>query len=329
MSFRLLGKTLFAGSALLSCTAFGHEIFQTSAGACTQVNSKIAEAAARDRLDEARRILAEAIGSDGNRLGRPCAGLLSTAIAALFQASGKPDEARIFAEQAIAYYQSSLPAQDPAYLHPLHVLAAAAVQQNRIQRAEEVLEKMQLIPATKADDRALYEHMSAIVLQREGKKQEAESHYRAALADLSELTPRDYLKEAAVHGQLASLYLEEGRDAEAAQTVNDALRQLDTAHDILPLFRMNLLEVRAVVWMREARWHEAEADLAQAVSLSRGHAEIATAALQTVVTNYAYVLRKLHRKEARSVEKWAAALRASNMAQSQTVDVAELVAHRK
>jgi hypothetical protein len=91
---------------------------------------------------------------------------------------------------------------------------------------------------------------------------------------------------------------------------------------------MKLLNVSAVVWARTERWQKAETDLAEAVSLGRSEAHLDNTQLRPIVSNYALVLRKLHRKNARSVERWAASLQAANIASSLIIDISELPLHR-
>jgi len=101
MKFHLFGNDLFAGFVLLLWTASGQAFPRVSTD-CAQINAKLTQAGDQNRLDETPRILSEAIGTDINRIGSFCAGVLATNVAALFETSDRPDEARVFAERAVA-----------------------------------------------------------------------------------------------------------------------------------------------------------------------------------------------------------------------------------
>lgn len=329
MNCQLSSNLLFAAVLLLAGTACASQTLQTPGNHCAQVNSSIAEAAAQGGADEASRILSSATATGGTGLDAHCAGLLSNNVAALFLTSGRLNEAQRFAEKAIAYLQKDHPLDDSTYLRPLHVLATVDLELGLTRKADELVQRMRTIPAITTADRALVDQISGAVLQREGRLQEAESQYRAVLAELSRTDKDAGAEGAAVRGQLACLYLQDHRDADALKTADDALRCLDALSGVPPLYRIKLLNVRAVACTRLDRWPEAEADLAEAVSLGRLQTHLDSAELQPIVSNYAGVLRKLHRKEARSVEKLAASLQKENRASSTIVDISQLPLHRR
>lgn len=130
-----------------------------------------------------------------------------------------------------------------------------------------------------------------------------------------------------IQGQLACLYLQERRFNEAAAILNTALSMLGNAQDEKLLNRIKLLNARGVVWARLHHWRDSELDLAQAVSLCREQRSMDVAELEPILSNYAYVLRKMHRKQARSVARLAAAIQSANAASRQVVDFAELAAN--
>ncbi|MGC2657442.1 MAG: tetratricopeptide repeat protein [Bryobacteraceae bacterium] len=186
---------------------------------------------------------------------------------------------------------------------------------------------MRMIRALTTEDRVLLDQMAGAVLQREGKLEEAGSHYRAVLVELTGAGREASADGVAIRGQLASLYLQDHRYADARKTADDALTSLNAVTSVPPLYRMKVLNVRAIAWTRMGRWREAESDLAEAVSLGRSQTRLDNAELLPVVSNYASVLRKLRRKKARSVERWAASLRSGNIASSLIVDISELPPH--
>lgn len=318
----------FAGLVLLSGSVFALEPAKTGPNDCVGVNAKLENAAARGQLDDAVHIVSDATREGQNRLQPRCAGLLSNNLAAFLEVSGRLNEALIFSERAIAYFQESVPVNDPAYLRPLNMMATVYLELGFTRKADEVLQRMRSIPPNTSADRRLIEYVNGIVLQREGRLAEAESYYREALGDAGNDQIEAGSGEAAIRGQLASLYLEEERYLEAAKAVETALSRLNTAESAAPLYRIKLLKVRAVVWTRMERWLDAEKDLAEAISLCRGQADLDGTELQPIVLNYARVLRRLHRKDAKTIESWAVSLRGPHPAWSNIVDLTELRSRR-
>lgn len=319
---------LFAGLVFLSGSAFALEPAQTGSDDCLGVNANLENAAARGQLDEAVHIVSDATREGANHLQPRCAGLLSNNLAAFLEVSGRLNDALIFSEKAIAYFQGSLPVNDATYLRPLNMLATVYLELGFTRKADEVLQRMRSISPNTSADRRLIEYVNGMVLQREGRLAEAESYYREALADAGDERDEAVTGEAAICGQLASLYLEEQRYLEAAKAVDNALSRLNTAKAAAPLYRIKLLNVRAVVWTRMERWPEAEKDLAEAISLCRGQANLDRTELRPIVLNYAKVLRKLHRKDAKTIESWASSLRRAHPASSKIVDITELRSRR-
>jgi len=290
------------------------------------MNTLLSEQIAGGRLDDAKRSVDETLSQVP--IEPVCAGLLSNNLAAALQIAGRLDEARVFAERAIAQFQKSLAADDSAYLRPLQIIATVDLLQGMTGKAREVFRRMQAIRATDPSDRVLLLWISGSLLEREGRKQEAESALIAARAALSDAGRQNSADAASICGQLACLYLHERRYREAAAAVNTALSTLSLAGDVRPLDRIKLLDTRAAVCAHENRWPDAESDLAEAVSLAREQPKIDSVELRPLVKDYAYVLRKLHRKEARSIEAWASALQSTNTASGQVVDLTELAAGR-
>jgi hypothetical protein len=77
----------------------------------------------------------------------------------------------------------------------------------------------------------------------------------------------------------------------------------------VPLDRLRLLRVRAVLHARQGQWAESAHDFADALSIADREANIDLGTFWTVLAGYALVLRKIHhRHEARSIESRAASL---------------------
>lgn len=325
MKYWTLLKTMCAGYLLVCGAALASASVMVTAE-CARRNVLLSEQIARGQLDDAKRSVADSVNGP---LGREpvCAGLLANALAARLQMAGRLDEARTFAEQAIKYFQRSLPEDDPALLPPLHILVTIDLLQGMTGRAREAFRRMQVIGMTKARDRVLVLWVSASLLEREGRAQEAESALIGALSALSDAGRQDSADAATIKGQLARLYIHKKQYGDAAAAVNNALATLNLAADATALHRIDLLNIRAAVWAHENRWRDAEPDLREAVSLARQQPKLDSVILLPLLKNYADVLRRMHSKELRSVEKWAASLQNANTASRQVIDVTELAAN--
>jgi tetratricopeptide (TPR) repeat protein len=317
----------WAALVLLSCTALGSQLSLAVSNNCNQMISVVSNQIARGDLDNAKRSVAQSLNSELGRAEPVCAALLANILASGLEIAGSLDEARMFAARAIEHFQRSLPADDSAFLPPLHILATVDLLQGMTGKAREVYCRMQAVHATTPGDRVLLLWINASLLEREGRIQEAESALIGVLSILSDTGRRNSADAASTLGQLACLYLGEHRYQDAAAALSSALTMLSLALDAAPLDRIKLLNARATVWVHENRWQDAEADLAEAVSLARLQPKLDSAELFVLLKNYADVLRKLHRKDLRSVEKWAASLRTGNASSRQVIDIAELAAN--
>lgn len=293
---------------------------------CGRVNAVLSKQIAAGRLTEAQRGVLDALDTASNRLERVCAGLLLNNLAAGLQMSGRLDEARTYAERAVKQYQTALPASDSAYLAPLHTIATVDLEQGQTTRARQVLLKMRHVYATDPEDRVLILTLGASLLVREGKHEEAKSQFLNALSALTEAGKQNSADASTIRGQLACLYLQEQRFHEAVTLLNTALSMLDSAQDEKPLNRIKLLNARGVAWARLHHWRNSESDLAWAVSLCREQRSMDSAELESILRNYAYALKKMHRRQARSVKNLAAAIQSANAASRHVVDFAELAA---
>jgi tetratricopeptide (TPR) repeat protein len=319
---------LWESPVLLWCAAFVPSSLGAVSLDCLRENSAIVERLAESQVDQAQHVALDALAVGVSHLEPVCAGLLLNAAASTSLLSGKLDNARTLAEQSLTYLQQALPPDDPVYLRPLHLLANVYLVQGLTAKARETLCRIERINATSPQDRALFREINAAVLQREQKTKEAEMNYLAALVAISDAGKQNSAEAVAVQRSLAFLYLQENRYSDASSTVDAAIATLQRAKDAVPLDRIQLLNVRAAVSAYRGRWRDAEADLSNAVSLARRQAHLDSVVLEPLVTNYAQVLCKLHRKDARSVKAWAVALRSETAASRQTIDVTQLSAPR-
>ncbi|HEY6990611.1 MAG TPA: tetratricopeptide repeat protein [Bryobacteraceae bacterium] len=170
------------------------------------------------QIDDAKRSLSEALTGDISRLEPVCAGLLSNNVADGLQKSGRLDEVRTLAEQAINYYQQSLPADDPIYLGPLEKLATADLEQGMTGRARDAMRRMQMIHTTDPQGRVLLLYVNGCLLKREGRSREAESQLTGALSALADAGKQNSADGATIRGELANLYVQEHSSRQTVQS---------------------------------------------------------------------------------------------------------------
>ena len=323
MSFRVLRLSLWAISIVLyrgACSAESHGVVSKE---CLKLNSLLEERISTGKLDEAQQFTSAAVASNTAPLEPGCAGLLLNDVATAMQVSGRLEEAVTLAERAVNYFEKSLAPDDPAYLAPLHVIASYQLMHGMTSRAREVLQRKQQTRVASPRDRALLHEISGAVLEQEGKWSDAETQYIVAVSEWSKAGKENSADAASLHGQLAIVYYQQKRYTDSERAVERALATLDMAPDAVPLDRIKLLNVRAAVRAKEDRWRDAATDLDHATSLAR-ESKMDGIELEPVVTNYAFVLHKLHRKEARSIDAWAAALHDRNARFGYTVDLGDL-----
>ena len=94
------------------------------------------------------------------------------------------------------------------------------------------------------------------------------------------------------------------------------------AKNAVPPDLISFLGIRATLHIRLAQWSEAEGDLLHAISLADHERQMDPGIIEPLLTNYAVVLRKMHRRhEARRVEARLAILQHR---QTAVVDLSEL-----
>jgi tetratricopeptide (TPR) repeat protein len=313
----MLGRkalVLITFSLTLRCAAAqaAGQSAQPVASPCTALNQATLAQAASGRLQEAEAALSVA-SSGGRPFALMCAGLVLNNIATLMETSGRLDEARNFAERSVTILEKIYPPDDPILLRPLQIVAVASFEQGKTARAREAFQRMRAIRIERPSDRALVHSMGAALLHAQGMGREAESEYFAAFNALEEAGRGSTADAGAVLNGLTKLYLEQQKLDEARRTLDRAVNIFASANDAVPMDRIKLLNVRAVLHARQGQWIEAEQDLHDAVTMADHESRVDPAILNPLLINYAQVLRKnRHRREARMIEAranyWPAAI---------------------
>jgi tetratricopeptide (TPR) repeat protein len=293
--------------------------------ACGELNHIASVYATHGLIGEAEGALSAALPRETGGAGDSCVGVTLNNLAAVALLSGRAADAEHFAERSIDVLEKSHPSNDPLLLRPLRILAASRFEQGKTRRAREAFDRMRLIPIERPEERAEVHGMAAALLHAGGKLREAESEYREALNALEQAGLGDRADAATILNSLGTLYMEQKRFTEARHALDRGLEIFESAKDAVPMDRIKLLHVRAILQAREGHWQDAAKDLRQAVSLldaTAGQCDPELAA--AIMENYATALRKTHQgHDARMIAARAAALRAQGTS-GIVVDVTEL-----
>lgn len=287
---------------------------------CEELNSSVVAQTAMGQAKEAESALSAALSNNVN--GPACTGLVLSNMAVTTALSGRFADAEGFAERAVKILEGIAGPQGPALLRPLQILALARLEQGKVGKARQVFGRMQLIPAERPESRALVHGVAAILSELEGNNAAAEAEYRETLSALDQAGRGNTADAASALIALGGLYIKDGRFHAAAQILDRARSIFNAAPDTLPMDRIKVLNLRAVLHARQGDWQEAEEELQNATSIADQQTGLDPGFHSYLLTNYAKALRKnRHRHEARLVEARAAALdhRAPGL-----VDVTEL-----
>lgn len=293
--------------------------------ACIEFNQTAMNYLAVGRLKDAESTLSAALADPGRGSEQSCAWLTVHNLALVMALSGRLAEAEVLEKRSLKILEKGYPPDDPVLLSPLQSLAQIQFEQREIAKARETFQRLQSIPTEQLADRAVVHGLAAALLYAEGRYKESEVEYLKALGAWEEAGRGVTTDVAAVLDGLAILYIADGRYREAGRTLDRALAILASAKDAVPMDRIKLFRSRAELHAWQGKWREAEADLASAISAVDRDTRLDPAVLQSLLANYAHILRKNHRgKEARSIEARAAALKTSELTKG-VVDISELL----
>jgi tetratricopeptide (TPR) repeat protein len=296
---------------------------------CITLDQMVRAEVANGRRAETETLLSQVLAPGASRTAHSCAGLVLASMAIQMSVSGQFGEAEKLAERSIRILEEIYPPDDPVFLRPLHILASARFEHGEIGRTREAFKRMQTIRIERPENRAMLSGLSATLLCVEGRYSEAESEYLAALRAWAQAGRGNMADTGTVLNALGSLYIREDRLDEARQVVDRALNIFTSAKDAVPLDRFKLLHVRAVIHVRRQEWHDAEQDLSNAIAMVDILPALDPSILTRVLADYAYVLRKNHRRqEARTIEARAASLRSQSVTRA-LIDTTELRARSK
>uniref|UniRef100_Q02AH2 Tetratricopeptide TPR_4 n=1 Tax=Solibacter usitatus (strain Ellin6076) TaxID=234267 RepID=Q02AH2_SOLUE len=293
--------------------------------ACVDLNQAVMAQVANGKLTDAE-LAVSAFSVAG---GESCVGLVLSNMAARLSIAGRIADAERLAERSVLILEKAYSPDAAPLLSPLQILAATRFEQGKTARAREALKKMRAIRSELPEDQALIHGMAAALLEREGRRREAEAEYLAAARAWEEAGKGETAYEGTILSGLGSLYIELGRLTEAQQTLDRALAIFNRAQDTAATDRSKLFEVRGVLHAWQGNWLEAEQDLREAISMLDREPWVDPTILRPVLTRYAYILRRNHHgREARPIEARAASLHAAG-ASTAIVDITELFPRTK
>jgi tetratricopeptide (TPR) repeat protein len=296
---------------------------------CVELNRTVVNQFANGQDAAAETLLSAAIGPSADRNRDTCAGFVLNNMTVLLSASGRIAEAERLAERSVKILEAMYPPDDLVLLRPLSALAATRFEGGKSAQAREVFKRILLIRAERPEDRALIHATAAVLLEAEGRQSEAEAEYLVTSRAWQEAGREETADAGAVFTSLGSLYVKEHRFEEARQALDHALTIFSRARDAFPTDSIRVFSVRGVLQALQGAWLEAEQDLSKAFSIADREPWVDPIALRSLLTSYAYVLRRNHhRREARTIEARAAGIRL-NPAMSTIVDVTDLLAKPK
>ncbi len=293
---------------------------------CAELYRSLSAQLVNSTAREAERLVS-ALASNAGNPANLCVGLILHNIALRMSGSGRLAEAEAFGAQSVATLEKTYPSDDPLLFWPLQVLAAVQVGEHKTASASKTFRKMLNIRTQDPDQRAAILDMRASLLKAEGRGDEAEQAYLAALRIWADTGRGHSLDAGGVLNSLAVLYLDERRLEEAERTLDRALPIFRGSKDAVPMDYINFLNSHGVLHGRKGEWRQAEQDLGEAISMAGRESRLNPLISAQLLGNYAIALRKNHqRRKAQVIEARLKALQPETTQESAVVDISELLA---
>ena len=215
-----------------------------------------------------------------------------------------------------------------ALARPLQVLADAYLAQQRFAKAEEVMGRLEYLPGVSPRDRAARAGSHALIEANAGRLQDAERHYRAAIGGWEEAGEGDGMSVVPELTNLALMYLQQRRLADAAPLFERARRIADSSKEATDEQRLTIMTNLGVLYAKQGRWQVAAELLPRALEIAEEGTGIGTVARRRFYDTYALVLRRSGQKrEAKALQARADALLPPDTS-SMVVDAGETAGRR-
>jgi tetratricopeptide (TPR) repeat protein len=317
---------LYASLALAGQGAMAQQatILAPLAGKCAELFHAGVSQLDNGGLREAEITLGAALAGATGGEERECAGLALGKLALVANLSGRPAEAETLAERALRILENIYPQDDLVLLRPLQQLTLARFGRGETAKALQALQRLKSIRAEKPGDRAIVCGTAAVILQAAGRLKDAELEYLSALKAWDDSGHSESADVGATLTSLGTLYLTEGRLGKAQVTLTRAFTIVSSARGSVPRDLIMLLSLRGVLYGRQKDWGKSEADLRSALSLADREPGFDRAALRSILSNLAYVLRKNRQgREAHAIQARAESLGTSGT-NGLVVDIGEM-----
>ena len=295
-------------------------------GCLAAIQTAVAQSAA-GRWSDAERALVGIIAetSSGNRL---CLGIASGDLAVLLQRRGDVKGAERYARQSVDVLETGGPEYETALARPLQVLAGVYLDEKRFAKASEVLKRLEHLPASSPRDRAVQAGARAWIDANEGRWQDAEQHYHEAIAEWEAAGGGDTMSVVPELSNLALLYLNQRRLADAAPLLERAWHLADTSKEATNEQRVTLMTNLGVLYTKQRRWQAAGELLRRSLEMAEAGTGVGADARRRLYETYALVLRQTgQRREAKLLQARADALLPPDTS-SMTVDAGETAGRR-
>lgn len=244
---------------------------------------------------------------------RICAGVILSGVSELLSAAARFRDAEAFARRALLVLRKELPEDDTRIAGALHALAAALVEQGKLNAARAVTREMEASPAVRGDDVALVHQMHARLFAAEGNQPQAEAATRAALAAWEHAGLGGTIGASDLLYGLSMMHLKGGKPDDAQRLLDQAMAIAASSHATIPADWVRLLNARAAIRLRAKDWNAAETDFLEAIRIADNDPGLDSGMLVAVLNNYGQLLRETRRKRrASEFEKRARAIERSS-----------------
>lgn len=289
---------------------------------CDDLLNLVRQRAAAANWKEARS-LAESANPDTQ-----CAGALMYEIADAALQSGDFAAAENFGQRSLFYLQKTHPSGDILLFRPLQILASVYVDEHQLGRARRVAEQLSATQNQAAIHRAWVAGIRGTIFHIAGESENAEREYRVSLELWENTGSVERHNSIEPLNNLSSLYLEQGRLAEARAIVTRAQRVLDSSPEAFPVDKIVFLDTMAVLSYLEHDYPAAAESFRQASQIASALPPLSYGNVAAgLLSNYAFVLRKMNRKREAKVQKARADFlrnQTGNPSQTQVVDLTQL-----
>jgi tetratricopeptide (TPR) repeat protein len=288
-------------------------------GCLAAIQTAVAHGAA-GRWNESERELTEVIAQAKDH--PLCMGIAYGDLAVLQQRRGDIKGAERYAQQSVTAIDTAGAPGEMALGRPLQVLAQAYIAEHRFDKAKEVLERLEHLPAVSLRDRAVRAGARAWIDEAEGRWQDVERQYHTAIGEWEKAGEGDTISVVPELSNLGLLYLSKGRLGDAAPLFERAWRISGASKETTSEQRLIVTTNLGVLYAKQHRWQAAAEVLRPGLEIAETGTGVGADARRRLYETYVLVLRHTGQKqEAKALQARADALLPPDTS-SMTVDAA-------